>query len=69
MKKYIVLFYENGRILGVNPSGFHCEAENYDHAEEQCENANPDGDVVWIYDGEDLQDALDDYYKDDYYGD
>lgn len=67
MEKYIVLY----RIESVmsphdHPFGFVCHADDADHAEEQCLNAYPDCDVVWIVDGsgESYESALDNYYTD-----
>jgi len=44
------------------PFGFFCEAEDVDHAEEQCVNAYPDADIVWVSDTDNYQVALNDYY-------
>jgi hypothetical protein len=45
------------------PFGFICDAENTDHAEEQCTNAYPDCDVVWVVQGDDYADALNVYWN------
>jgi hypothetical protein len=52
------------RDKGANPFSaevFKCEAEDYDHAEEQCENAYPDADILWIVDTDNPQDAVDNW--------
>lgn len=62
MKTYTVL-YRTDYLSPVDPPfGFRCEAEDFDHAEEQCENAYPDCDIVWVWEGDSMQDALDDYW-------
>lgn len=64
MKTYIVLYRTDYLLPADPPFGFRCQAEDTDHAEEQCENAYPDCDIVWVYVGDDdLQDALDDYWR------
>ena len=63
MKKYIVL-YRREEVMTVldAPFGFACWADDADHAEEQCLNAYPDADIVWVWEGDSMQDALDDYW-------
>lgn len=63
MKTYAVLYrIESIMCPADDPFGFVCHAEDADHAEEQCLNAYPDCDVVWIAEGEDCIKALEDYY-------
>lgn len=64
MKRYIVLYREEKIMAPADPPfGFVCMADDVDHAEEQCVDANPDGDIVWVYEGEgDMSDALEDYW-------
>lgn len=75
MNAYVVLYRIESIMAPTDePFGFECYADDTDHAEEQCVNAYPDADVVWVYEGigsDDYQDALDDYYQDalDDYGD
>jgi hypothetical protein len=64
MKDYIVLYFEIGNVLS-EPLGFHCKADDADHAEEQCQDANPDIDIVWVWEGDSLIDALHDYWMPD----
>ncbi len=53
MKNYVVL-YRDEKIMSPtdNPFGFQCWAENEDHATEQCLDANPETDVVFVWCGE-----------------
>ena len=62
MKTYMVLYRPDYLLQTEAPFGFRCEAEDSDHAEEQCENAYPEADIVWVWEGDSLQDALDDYW-------
>lgn len=63
MKTYIVLYREEYLLPADPPLGFRCEADDTEHAEEQCDNAYPGCDIVWIWEGDSLQDALDDYWQ------
>jgi hypothetical protein len=66
MKNYIVLYRIENILTPLDPPfGFQCWAEDTDHAEEQCLNAYPDCDIVWIWQGPEgvgMQPALDDYW-------
>lgn len=63
MKPYIVLYRIESIMSPADaPYGFHCWAEDTEHAEEQCMNAYPDGEVVWVALGEDYDYALSDYW-------
>ena len=53
MEKYTVL-YNWGRF-GVY--GFICDAEDIDHAEEQCQNAYPECNIFWVHKGNSIIDA------------
>lgn len=59
---HIVLYRNNGLTALESPFGFPCTADNTDHAEEQCLDAEPDAEVVWVFEGDDYQSALDNYY-------
>ncbi len=61
---FVVLYREQNQSPVEVPLGFTCWAEDADHAEEQCVNAYPDCDVLWIFEGNDYQDALDDFFFD-----
>ena len=63
MKSYVVLYRIESIMTPLDsPFGFQCWADDTDHAEEQCINAYPDADIVWLVEGDSMQDALDDYY-------
>jgi len=66
MLNYIVL-YRTKEIMDTlhDPFGFQCYAEDADHAEEQCENAYPDCDIVWVWHGVSgigINSALNEYF-------
>lgn len=70
MKTYIVLYHWLNKRMRTDylsplapPFGFRCHADDTEHAEEQCENAYPDCDIVWVWEGDSMQDALDDYWN------
>ena len=52
MLNYVVLHREVGAGPLDPPQGFQCWAEDSDHAEEQCENAYPDNEILWVWQGE-----------------
>lgn len=67
MQHYIVLFRRNDIQSALeNPFGFSCFADDVVHAEEQCLNAEPNADIVWVWEGEShdgqYQTALADYF-------
>ena len=63
MNEYIVL-YRNSNCLPCDPPfGFRCQAEDTDHAEEQCVDAEPDADIVWVVDTSNYQDALKNWWN------
>lgn len=63
MKQFIVLYRQEKIMAPADPPfGFACHADDSEHAEEQCLNAEPDADVVWIYEGTDMQRALKNYW-------
>lgn len=64
MKPFIVLYRIEAIMVPADaPFSFLCWADDTEHAEEQCLNAYPECDVVWIWKGESTQDALDDYWN------
>ena len=62
MKDYIVLYRENPFSVLESPLIFMCQADDTDHAEEQCINAYPDCDIIWCYIGKNPKEAYHDYY-------
>lgn len=64
METYIVLYRIESMMSPVDsPFGFRCHAEDSDHAEEQCIDAYPDCDVVWVVETDDYQAALTAYWN------
>ena len=63
MQTFTVLYrIESIQAPADNPFGFICHADSADHAEEQCLNAYPDCDVVWVVDTDSYGAALDNFY-------
>lgn len=58
MNNYIVLYRESIHDVLSIPLEFHCQAEDSNHAEEQCLDANPNCDIVWLYEGNDYRKAI-----------
>ena len=57
-----VVLYRDDSLRHLDPPlAFACQAEDGDHAEEQCVNAYPGCEVVWTYLG-DAADAYKDYW-------
>jgi hypothetical protein len=46
----------------TDPFAFICEADDTDHAEEQCRDAEPDADILWVVETNDVDVAKSDYY-------
>ena len=64
MKSYTVLYRIESVMSPIDaPFGFICDAENTDHAEEQCLNAYPDCDVMWVANGNSYNAALDIFWS------
>ena len=52
MNNYIVLYRIESIMCPADPPfGFQCWAEDDDHAEEQCLNANSETEIVWVWQG------------------
>lgn len=68
MKNYVVLYRIESEMNPIEaPRGFQCWADDGDHAQEQCENAYPECQGIWVWQGEEgigMQPALDEYYND-----
>jgi hypothetical protein len=62
MQTHTVLYRDDSLQPLDAPYGFICEADDTDHAEEQCENAYPGCNIVWVCLADNLQEALDDYW-------
>lgn len=63
MKDYVVLYRQDCLSVVDAPFGFVCQADDTGHAEEQCENAYPDCDIVWVFEGTDVGAAQADYWN------
>jgi hypothetical protein len=67
MNNYIVLYRIEEIMSPLDaPFGFQCYADDTNHAEEQCINAYPDADIVWVWLGEEgigMGAALNDYWN------
>ena len=65
MNGYVVLYRIESMMSPFDaPFGFVCQADDGDHAEEQCLNAYPDCGVVWVVEGDDYREALKEYWAD-----
>lgn len=63
MKTYIVLYIDADALIGDPIEAFKCQADDVDHAEEQCENAYPNCGIVWVWDGPNADEAFQDYWN------
>ena len=65
LKPYLVLYRDDALEPADTLFCFDCQAEDGDHAEEQCRNAYPEADVVWVAEIVATPDeAYEDYYND-----
>jgi hypothetical protein len=69
METYIVLYRDNSLKPLDAPYAFCCEADDTDHAEEQCEDAEPNRKIVWVVKTPYVVEAYEDYYLEPYFGD
>ena len=67
MKNFVVLYRINTIQHPLEaPFGFQCWADDADHAEEQCANAEPEADIVWVWQGPEgigMESALAEYWN------
>ena len=61
----MILYRNNGLTDIEEPLGFLCSADNVEHAEEQCLDAEPDADIVWVCESLSYCDTIDNYYNTD----
>jgi hypothetical protein len=62
MNSYTVLYRIESIMSPLDiPFGFSCMAEDTDHAEEQCLNAYPDCDIMWVSMDMDYADTVNEY--------
>lgn len=62
MRPFTVLYRDESLLPADAPLAFICKADDGDHAQEQCENAYPGCDVVWVVETECVDSAYCDYY-------
>ncbi len=62
MNKYTILYRDSSLLPADPPLIFQCDADDGDHAEEQCDNAYPGCEAVWIVETADVDAAYDDYW-------
>lgn len=63
MKNFIVLYRIESIMCPADaPFAFQCFADAADHADEQCINAYPDADIVWISDRDSVMGAYAEYW-------
>jgi hypothetical protein len=60
---HIVLYRTKDTVPGDNPLGMRFHADDSNHAEEQFLDAEPDAEVIWIFEGSDYQSALDEFWN------
>jgi len=53
--------YRDADATSFDVEVFKCKAESYEHAEEQCENAYPESDILWLLDTGDESEAIDNW--------
>ena len=66
MQTYIVLYRDQALLPFDHPFAFQCEADDTDHAEEQCMDAYPDAEIMWMVQTAKVDVALADYWKNGY---
>ena len=66
MQTYTVLYRDQTLLPFDRPFAFQCEADDTDHAEEQCMDAYPDAEIMWMVQTPKVDVALADYWKNGY---
>lgn len=61
LKSYLALYVEREYPLEV--MAFLCQAEDTDHVEEQCLDAYPSANVLWVEEGMDIDGAVQRYWN------
>lgn len=59
---FVVLYRDDSLLPADVPLAFVCQADDGDHAEEQCMNAYPGCDVVWVVLTNNVHLAYEDYW-------
>ena len=63
MEQYIVLYKTSDMLPFDAPFGFKCWADDTEHAEEQCVNAYPECEILWVVITDDMVAAYTDYWN------
>jgi hypothetical protein len=64
LQKFFVFYRDESIMASLDPPFiFKCHAEDSDHAEEQCLNAYPEVNIVWVSQTNNVETALDDYWS------
>lgn len=64
LSDFVVLYRIESLVRAADhPFGFICKADDSDHAEEQCLNAYPECDVVWVEQTNSYENALEKYWE------
>ena len=62
LQDYTVLYRDDTLKPLDAPYAFVCQAEDTDHAEEQCEDAYPGCEIMWVVDTDNVHAAYNDYW-------
>jgi hypothetical protein len=62
MTNYIIIYRDAGVHPLSAPLAFACQADDMDHAEEQCLNAYPGADILWWHEGHSFEEAMAEYF-------
>lgn len=69
LKPYVILFNEPDAFSShedddiFTAEAFTCQAEDQEHAVEQCENAYPECEILWVHQGGQLDKEVSDFVK------
>lgn len=63
MRDYVVLYRDETLLAADAPYAFACQADDSDHAEEQCMNTEPNATVVWVCETDSIDMAYSDYWS------
>jgi hypothetical protein len=65
MQTYTALYRDQSLLPFDMPFAFQCQADDTDHAEEQCMDAYPDAEILWLVQTDNVDAALLDYWGTD----
>lgn len=66
LQDYVVLYRDDTLLPADAPLAFKCSADDTEHAEEQCTDAYPGCDIVWVVDTGNIDIAYQDYWVESY---